>query len=75
MNGTPSIALGSVRPWKCSANGWSIWFCTKNRTRSPGSTVIRGPGTCPLKAIASTTLPGETSHWTRDTVRSNTFTP
>jgi hypothetical protein len=26
--GTPSMSFGTVSPWKCSTNGWSIWFST-----------------------------------------------
>lgn len=75
MNGTPSMALGTVSPWKCTAvdSGSRLW--TRTRIRSPWRTRSSGPGIWPLKANASTTLPGETSQRTASVVSSKVFTP
>src|SRR5581483_4226835 len=75
MYGTPSDALGTVNPWKCTVVGCVIWLFTTTRTLSPCRTRISGPGICPLKAIASTNDPGETSHLTSAAVSSKTFHP
>ncbi len=75
MTGTPSIALGTLRPWKCKVVGWSSLLCRITLTRSPRSTSIWGPGSIPLYAIASTTLSGSTSHRVSSAVNSKTLTP
>jgi hypothetical protein len=75
MNGTPSMSLGTVRPWKCNTVGCVISLWRMIRTLSPEAIRISGPGTVPLNAIASTDTPGEVSHWSSVAVSSNTFTP
>ena len=69
------MSFGTVNPWKCRIVGWVISLRRMIRTWSPGLTRISGPGTVPLKPIASTNTPGLVSHRISSAVSSKTLTP